>query len=182
MKNRVLTIRSLILIWVFASLCGCATLAPIQTESNVDLERFMGDWYVIAHIPTFLEDEAFNAVETYELGESGRVKTTFRFNNKAFDGKEKVYRPTGFVQENTGNGRWKMQFIWPFKGDYRIGYLSPDYQHTIIARQKRDFVWIMARNPMIDDADYAFLVRQVELLGYELDKLRKVPQQPLSER
>jgi apolipoprotein D and lipocalin family protein len=69
-----------------------------------------------------------------------------------------------------------MQFIWPIKADYRIVYLDPEYSKTIIGRQKRDFVWIMARKPEIPESEYQELVSVVESLGYDVGKLRKVPQ------
>ena len=63
------------------------------------------------------------------------------------------------------------------KSDYRIVYLDDDYTTTIIGRQKRDYVWIMARTPTIDEGEYARLVAMVEELGYDLSSLRRVPQQ-----
>ena len=60
---------------------GCQTMKPIHTVETVDLKRFMGDWYVIESIPTFIEKKAFNAVESYRLEEDGTIATTFRFNN-----------------------------------------------------------------------------------------------------
>ncbi|MDH5232983.1 MAG: lipocalin family protein, partial [Gammaproteobacteria bacterium] len=56
-------------------LASCANYAPIKTESEIDLNRFMGDWYVIANIPTFIEEGAHNAVESYKLDEDGTVET-----------------------------------------------------------------------------------------------------------
>ena len=53
---------------------------------HVDLQRFMGDWYVIANIPTFIERDAHNAVESYRLADDGRVLTTFTFRRGRFDG------------------------------------------------------------------------------------------------
>lgn len=161
---------------------GCAGMEELRPVEQVDLERFMGDWYVIAHIPTFIEDEAYNAVERYELVEPNKVKTTFTFNNKGFDGEFKAYHPTGFVREGTGNAIWGMRFIWPIKADFRIAYLSEDYSETIIARNKRDYVWIMAREPIISDSAYKRLVEEVEAMGYSLEDLRKVPQQSLADR
>jgi apolipoprotein D and lipocalin family protein len=69
-----------------------------------------------------------------------------------------------------------MQFVWPIKADYRISYVSEDYGQTVIAREKRDYVWIMARTPTLSDADYARLTAFVESIGYDTSKLRKVPQ------
>jgi len=50
---------------------------PIKTVAHVDLERFMGRWFVIANIPTFVEQGAYNAVERYRLSSDGSVDTTF---------------------------------------------------------------------------------------------------------
>lgn len=42
---------------------GCQSV-PLATVPAVDLNRFMGDWYVIACIPTFIEKGAHNAIES----------------------------------------------------------------------------------------------------------------------
>ncbi len=136
----------------------------------------MGDWYVIANIPTFLEKGAHNAVETYAMNEDGTIATTFTFLDGSFDGEKKEYNPKGFVRDTGSNALWGMRFIWPIKADYRIVYVDDDYSQTIIGRQKRDFVWIMAREPNISDADYERLLGIVESLGYDLSKVERVPQ------
>jgi apolipoprotein D and lipocalin family protein len=156
-------------------LAGCQTPKPIYTVSQVDLDRFMGDWYVISSIPTFIEKEAFNAVESYQIESDGVVATTFRFNKGGFDGPLKEYTPTGFVRDNTSNAVWDMQFIWPFKAEYRIIYLSDDYTQTVIGRSKRDYVWIMARTPKIPEDDYNRILTFLRREGYDLSDLRKVP-------
>ena len=155
-------------------LAGCQTtsLPPMEPVAQVDLERFMGDWYVIAHIPTFPERNAWNAVESYRLNPDGSVATTFTFREGGFDGKLRRMTPTGFVVDQTGNAVWGMQFIWPIKADYRITYLSEDYGVTVIARQKRDYVWVMARAPR-----YRAIEARIAAWGYDVTKLRRVPQQ-----
>ena len=167
-------------LYVVASLLllgGCAAKGPeMKTVDYVDLERFMGDWYVIANIPTFLEKGAHNAVENYALNDDGTIATTFTFRADSFDGKEKEYTPKGFVKDTETNALWGMRFIWPIKADYRVVYLDEDYTQTIIARQKRDFIWIMARTPEISDEDYDRLVEFSASIGYDVDKIERVPQ------
>lgn len=161
-------------------LSGCATAnkrPPIQNAVHVELERFMGPWYVIANIPTFLEKNAYNAVESYALNKDGSIATTFMFNKGGFSGKKKKYTPRGFVRDKKSNAVWGMRFIWPFKGDYRIVYLDKDYNLTVIGREKRDYVWIMARKPVIPEKDYQRMVDLVASQGYDVSKIRKVPQQ-----
>lgn len=150
---------------------------PIPPVAQVDLPRFMGDWYVIAHIPSRPEREAFNAIESYKLDERGRVRTTFRYRKGGFDEPVKTMHPVGYVRPDTHNAIWGMQFIWPIKAEYVIVYVDPAYQQTIVGRSKRDYVWIMARTPSIPQADYDAHVERLRTLGYTLDGLRKVPQQ-----
>ena len=159
-------------------MAGCQTVKPIYTVEAVDLERFMGDWYVIASIPTFIERDAYNAVESYRLDEDGTVATTFSFNKGSFDGPLKTYAPRGFVRDKSSNAVWGMQFVWPFKAEYRIVYLTDDYSQTVIGRSKRDYVWIMAREPSIPDEDYDRILDFLMDQGYTLDNLRKVPHGP----
>jgi len=157
-------------------LFGCSSYAPIKTEASVDLKRFMGDWYVIANIPTWIEKGAHNAVESYKLNADGTIATTFTFRQDRFNGEQKSYHPTGFVVDTQSNAVWGMQFIWPFKADYRIVYVSKDYSQTIIGRIKRDYVWIMARTPSISDADYHKLIQLLKQQGYDTTRIQKVPQ------
>ncbi len=170
--------KRIVLLSCVAALAGCQSHAPtpIRTVEKVDLARFMGDWYVIAGIPTFIEKGAHNAVESYRLDPDGTVATTFTFREGGFDGDEKRYTPRGFVVDRESNAVWGMQFVWPIKADYRIVYIAPDYSQTIIGREKRDYAWIMARMPSIPDGDYKRLLGMLAEQGYDVSKVRKVPQ------
>jgi len=160
-----------------ALLSACASSPPtIPPVASVDLPRFMGDWYVIAHIPSRAEREAYNAVENYRL-DGERIRTTFQFRKGSFDAPLKTMEPVGRVEPGTGNAVWGMQFVWPIQAEYVIVELAPDYAHTMIGRSKRDYLWIMARTPQLADADYAALVAKAKALGYDTTRLRKVPQQ-----
>jgi apolipoprotein D and lipocalin family protein len=162
---------------VLGLLTGCASgsRSPIPTVSSVDLSRFMGDWYVIAHIPTFIEKNAYDAVESYALAPDGTIATTFTFREGGPDGPTKRYTPTGFVRDRENNSTWGMQFIWPIKAEFLIASLDAGYTQTIIARNARDYVWIMARTPDIPAADYARHVEQLRAWGYDVSQLRRVP-------
>jgi apolipoprotein D and lipocalin family protein len=166
-----------ILIITALALSACASRQPeMQTVAKVDIERFMGKWYVIANIPTFLEKGAHNAVEAYTLDTDGSIATNFTYRKDGFDGKLKEFNPRGFIKDTDTNALWGMRFVWPFKGDYRIVYLDDDYTQTVVGRQKRDYVWIMARTPEISAEDYDRLIDFVASIGYDISKIEKVPQ------
>lgn len=161
---------------MLAAVAACSSPPPLQTAQRVDLERFMGDWYVIANVPTWIERDAHNAVESYRLTEDGTVATTFSFRQGGFDGALKTYHPTGYVLDRKTNAVWGMQFLWPIKADYRIVFLDESYSQTVIGRTARDYVWLMARTPSIPEADYQRFLTLVAAEGYDPSKIRKVPQ------
>ncbi len=164
------------------TLVGCAPARPPlrAIDRPVDIERFMGRWYVLAHIPidTFLasEADAYNAIEEYRLADDGSIATTFTFRDGGFDGPLETLEPTGFVHDQTNKSEWRMQFVWPFKAAYLIVYLDDAYERTIIGVPDRAHAWIMARSPDIPESEYQALVEELRRLGYDLTGLRRVPQ------
>ena len=112
-------------------------MPPLEAmDRKVDLERFMGAWYVVGSIPVtipfFSEEGAHNGVESYRLTEDGVIETTYTFRKGSFDGPEKRMTPKGWVYDHETNAEWRMQFLWPFSAAYLIVYLDEEYQRTII--------------------------------------------------
>lgn len=97
------------------------------------------------------------------------------FRKNAASRRYKTLRPTGFVVPDTGNAVWAMQFLWSVKMQFVIAYVSADYQFTIVARERRDFVWIMAASPSVSDDAHDQLRKRVADIGYDTARLRTVP-------
>lgn len=169
-------IKAKFVIVLLVGLSGCASYPPMPGVAHVDLDRFMGDWYVIASIPTWLEKDIYNAVERYDRLGPRKIQTTFTYRKGGIDGEKAQMAPIGFVKDDGSNALWDMQFFWPIRADFRIVYLDPGYRSTIIGRLKRDHVWIMSRRPQIREAEYLSLVQRVKDLGYDTSKLSRVPQ------
>jgi len=184
MSDRRSQARPALLGLVSLTLLGaCATTDPPPLEAidrKVDLERFMGDWYVIGFIPIafpfFSEAGAHNAIESYRLGDDGVIETTYTFREGAFDGPEKRFTPKGWVHDEESNAEWRMQFLWPFRAAYLIVYLDPDYHKTIIGVPDRSHVWILSRDPQVSETEYHRMLEHVEELGYDIEKVQRVPQ------
>jgi len=175
--------RRLIALLSLVILNACAThdVPPLQAlDRKVDLERFMGDWYVIGFIPItipfFSEAGAHNGVESYRLTEKGVIETTYTFRDGGFDGPERRFTPKGWVHDEETNAEWRMQFLWPFKAAYLIVYLDEDYRNTIIGVPDRKHVWIMSREPDLGDAEYQEMLNRIGNLGYDVDEVQRVPQ------
>lgn len=172
--------RTLSLSLAAMALTACTSMRlahpPLKTVAQVDLPRYMGDWYVIANIPPSIEKGAHNSIENYRLDEDGNVPTVFTYRKDSFDGPVKTLKSKAFVRKPESNAEWGVQFIWPIKAEYLVVYLSEDYSQVIVARNKRDYVWMMARTPSISDQDYAALRTRISNMGYDVSQLQKVPQ------
>jgi apolipoprotein D and lipocalin family protein len=136
----------------------------------------MGSWYVIESIPSRLEKGACNQVETYAREPDGSIRTTFTYNKGSIEGPEKSIHARGFVKDPDTNAVWGMQFVWPIRADYRIAWIADDYGSVLVARDKRDYVWIMARRPTLPADELERLERKAAELGYDVAKIRRVPQ------
>lgn len=170
MKKSILTI-------MLALLTACGGDDDMtETVDFVDLERFMGDWYVIANIPTFIEKGAVNAVESYERLPDGRIKTTFTFRKDSPDGPKKEYNPMGWIKDTTTNAEWRMQFVWPVKMPYLIVDLAEDYSYTVISIPSKSYLWIMARASELPDETYASIISSLTEKGYPVEKIQMVEQ------
>jgi apolipoprotein D and lipocalin family protein len=169
---------------VLAMVCtGCQSWSdathqpPLKaTDKYVDLKRFMGDWYIIAHLPSLIEEDAYNGRESYQLNVDGTIATTYVFNQGNFDGPLKTYQPRGTVFNPVTNSEWRMQFLWPFNANYLITYVDDSYQTTIIGVPGRDYAWIMARTKTVSDARYQTLVKMLADSGHDVSRLRRMPQ------
>tara|TARA_B100000768_G_scaffold112401_1_gene104115 strand:+ start:128 stop:646 length:519 start_codon:yes stop_codon:yes gene_type:complete len=164
--------------FVFFFISGCSMNSiSLKTVDQVNINEFMGSWYVIAHIPTFIEKEAYNAIESYKLNNDGTIATTFTFNKGSLEGQKKTYNPKGFIIKGSNNAQWDMQFIWPIKSQYKITYLDNDYKTTVIARDALDYVWIMSRGKVIDKPELDKIMAHISALGYNTELLRMIPHQ-----
>ena len=164
----------------FAIMClisGCALNdSPLPTAENVNIDRFMGRWYVHGYTPIIVDKDAHNAIEHYRLDSDKKIQTTYQFRDGGVDAEIKTLTPVGWVDEGVdSNAQWRMQFIWPFTADYIILHLDAEYSETIIAHPSRKYAWIMLRSDVVSDADYDRLLSKLKAVGYDTNLMQKLP-------
>ncbi len=162
---------------IVSLMTGCALNdVPLPTAENVNIDRFMGRWYVHGYTPIIVDKNAHNAIEHYRLDADKKIQTTYQFRDGGVDAEIKTLTPVGWVDEEVdSNAQWRMQFIWPFTADYIILHLDADYSETIIAHPSRKYAWIMLRGDSVSDADYDRLLSRLKLAGYDTDIMQKLP-------
>ncbi len=145
----------------------------LQTVPNVDLKKYMGKWYEIASFPQSFQKGCFSTTAEYSLHEKGFVIVENRCNKNSIDGKQSYIKGKAFTQEGSGNSKLKVQFFWPFKGDYWIIDLADDYSYSVVSNPNRKYLWILSRTATMNNDTYQEIVKRLESKGFDLSKLTK---------
>ncbi|MDP8220277.1 MAG: lipocalin family protein [Candidatus Stygibacter frigidus] len=168
--------RGLLIIIILLTLLGCKNDNSDQTVDLVDIPKFMGDWYVISILPNPIEKKAVNSIESYKLNEKGGIDITYAFYKGSPDGKKKVMHPKATIYNEETNSEWRVQFLWPLKLPYLIIWLDEEYETTVIGVPNKKYAWVMSRTPEIEAEKYGQILARMTELGYDVDKLKLIPQ------
>jgi apolipoprotein D and lipocalin family protein len=158
-------------------LTACSSASYNETVKKVDIDRFMGKWYVIAARGTFLESEAYNSLEVYKWNKNEkRIDIDFTYRDGSFTSELKSVPQKGWILDNKTNAHWEVSPFWPIKFDYLVIDLAQDYSWVVIGVPNQKYIWIMARDWKIDDELYNYILARIKKKKYSLKNLRKVPQ------
>jgi apolipoprotein D and lipocalin family protein len=157
---------------VIAALIALNLFAPIpnKTVDKVDLERYAGKWYSLYSIPTIFDKDTRETTTTYTLNKEGYYNV-LTVAKKGDDNELKTYKSKLFLATDAHNGEMKAQFLWPFKVDYWIIDLAPDYSYVVVGHPDHKFLFIMGRKPTMDKRLYDDLVAKCKAMGYPVEKL-----------
>ena len=158
---------------------------PLPTQDWVDLDRYAGRWYEIARLPNRYQEKCTGDVQaTYALRPDGRVSVVNECRTK--DGG--TTRAEGIARRADPKGpasRLKVRFapallsFLPFVwGDYWILELDREYRHAVVGDPSRKYLWILGREPAMDDATYRGLVAAAEKAGFDTARLVRTTQSP----
>jgi apolipoprotein D and lipocalin family protein len=156
---------------------GCATAPqpPLETVPMVDLNRYIGRWYEIASFPTWFQKDCLGSTADYSLRPDGDIEVLNRCR-KAPDGALDSARGRAWVTDPATNAKLKVQFIWPFRGDYWIIDLGRDYDYAVVGHPSREYLWILSRTARMGDELYARILERLKQKGYDVSRLVKTPQ------
>lgn len=167
---------------LLALICGLASLATVNAAPDttpiphLDLPRYMGRWYVIAHTPNFLEKHKVGTSDNYTLRPDGGIDVVFVFRKSSLQAPEKRWNAKAKVLNAPANSEWKVRFFSLINASYRVVDLDPEYRWVAASTASGALLWIMSRTPMMDDGDYQAIVQRMKAKGFAVEKLEKVPQ------
>jgi apolipoprotein D and lipocalin family protein len=159
-------------------LAACAEDAPLALAPDVSLERYSGRWYVTANIPYFAENGNVASYFDISFAPDGTFKDVYVARSKTFAAAPSSFTMNGYVVPGTNNAKWRETPLWPLYLSYLILYVDPDYRYALVGYPGRGYGWVLAREPVIDDAVYESLLGRFRAQGYDTTLFRRVPQVP----
>jgi apolipoprotein D and lipocalin family protein len=154
--------------------------APVAVVPEVDLNRYMGTWYEIARLPNSFQGKCVSDVTaTYRLLDDGEVEVVNRCRKENGEMSEAIGRARRASKDGP-NSKLQVRFApaWlsflPFVwGDYWIIVLAPDYSYVAIGGPDREYLWILARTPTMDEVTLQTVLTKVTEQGYNILGLLK---------
>lgn len=163
-----------IAICLMASVLASCVLLPsrdstddIPVVKDFDLSRYVGTWYEIARLPQSFERDLNQVTATYSF-EEGRLNIT---NRGIRNGREKISTAVGNFAGSINEGAFRISFFRPFYGDYRIIWLSNDYDLALVTSSTRESLWILSRTPTLAPHRLKPLLDFAESHGFDTTKL-----------
>ena len=173
-KRRKIKYLSVLCVICMASCHNTKTVNHFNTVKQLDINKYEGTWYEIYRIPVRQEKHLHSVTATYTLNNDNTLTVlnagyTITNNRKTATGK--AWQPD--VNEP---GKLKVQFFWPFSGDYLILYIDDAYNNVIISGKDGKYAWILSRYPTMDENISKDMLRLAEEKGLDITKFEKVDQ------
>jgi len=145
-------------------------LKTLEVVSYVELNKYLGKWYEIAHLPFRFEDDCTDITATYSLSKDGNVSV---LNECLRDGKLKQAKGKAKVVDKNTGAKLKVTFFWPFSADYWIIDLGKDYYYAVVGTPNRKYLWILSRTPQMGGQLFSQLIESAKSKGFDVNKLIK---------
>jgi apolipoprotein D and lipocalin family protein len=143
---------------------------------DVDLKRYAGTWYEIARLPNSFERNLKCITATYTLRDDGKI-TVLNKGRKIKDPlKTSSAKGVAWLPDKNIPGKLKVQFFWPFSGDYWILYLDKEYRYVLVGDPSYKYLWVLSRQKKMDEQTYYMLLEKATDQGYEVKPLIRVDQ------
>lgn len=129
--------------------------SSVPVVCDVDLKRYLGNWYEIGRLPMRSEKNLENITAIYNIKQNGKIEV---INSGYRKGKKKSIRGTAWVPNKECTGSLLVSFFRPFKSEYNIIMLEENYRYAVVMGETRDNLWILSRTPYIEKDVYKIIM------------------------
>lgn len=173
--------RRIVLVICVVAMSGCGAVVqgkpPLATVAHFDLDRYLGKWYEIASLPNRFQRGCVATTATYSRIDAHTIRVVNECRNASLQGEKRRVEGTLWVAGDGSNAaRLKVQFFWPFRGDYWVIGLDPDYRWAMVGHPRRKYLWILFREPVMPEALYRHLLERAASQGFDVSSVQRTLQ------
>ena len=156
-----------------AASCATSQASSVEVVARVDLSRYMGTWYEIARLPLKVQEGCQGTTATYTRGKGDELLVLNRCKrgDKLVEAQGKAW-----VVDAQTQAKLKVQFFWPFRGDYWILGLDEDYRWALVGSPDRRYMWVLSRTPTLSEPTLTSILSLARRRGFDLERLIYTPQ------
>ena len=145
----------------------------IPLVCDLDLNRYLGKWYEIGKFPARGQNGLDHVTATYTMKNNGKI----RVENAGYkNGKKKGIKGSAWLRDEKCAGGLYVQFFWPFKGDYNVIRLAPDYRYAVVMGDSRSSLWILSRTPRMKKEDLREILSFLKSYDFKVESITKTKQ------
>jgi len=156
---------------IFLFLTGCVGIPENVTPvDNFKVKNYLGKWYEIARLDHSFERGLSHVSAHYSLRDDGGISVLNRGYSKEKQSWDEAEGKAYFVN-SPDTGHLKVSFFGPFYGSYIIFELDESYQYALVSGPDKSYLWILARQPDINELLKKQLINRAVQVGFDVSKL-----------
>lgn len=168
------SIATLFCIVCVFGLVGCLGMPEgVEPVKNFEAERYLGRWYEVARLDHSFERGLSNVSAQYSRRDDGAVRVI----NRGYDTEDEEWSEIEGVARFVGpedEAHLKVSFFGPFYGSYVVFDLAEDYSHAFVSGYNNDYLWLLAREPVVPEELREAFVARAQALGFDVSDLKWV--------
>jgi apolipoprotein D and lipocalin family protein len=158
---------------------ACSQEPPLATVPSVDLNRFQGQWFEIAHLPRPTQADCTGTTASYALRSPTTMTLVHQCNVGSLDGPLRQVVANAIVKDPNATAKLAVDF-GGFYGDYWIIDLGAEYEYAVVGHPSRDYLWILSRTPRLDPSTLAGVQMRAQESGFDVSRLEYTMQPEVS--
>jgi len=155
---------------------SCTVKSGIKKDELINYELYQGKWYEIARLPNSFEEGLVCITMTYAYRDEGIMTVVSSGKNKSNPNDIKSFTAKAWIPDENEPQKIKIQIVWPVAFDFILIHIDEEKGHAIIGSPHKQKLWILSRQPMINESDMSDLKSISEKKQYDVEKLVFVDQ------
>jgi apolipoprotein D and lipocalin family protein len=138
--------------------------------AQIELSRMQGKWFEVAKLPRPSQAGCVGTTAEYRLHSPTELVVVNECREGSLTGPVKRVSARALASDPDVPAKLSLDFGFAF-GDYWIIEVGEDYEYAVIGHPSRDYLWILSREPVMQQSTLAGVVARAKGLGFPVGVL-----------